>query len=68
MRLEAIVRLRPGGAVMLAAFAVLAAWQPAIAQNSGRLQLFTWEQSLALAESESVYLWKSDSSTMTLLL
>ncbi len=68
MRLEAIVRLRPGGAVMLAAFAVLAAWQLVIAQNSRRLQLFTREQSLVLAESESVYLWKSDSSTMTLLL
>ena len=53
MRLEAIVRLRPGGAVMLAAFAVLAAWQPVIAQNSRRLQLFTREQSLVLAESES---------------
>jgi hypothetical protein len=68
MRLEAIVRLRPGGAAMLAAFAVLAAWQPVIAQNSRRLQPFTREQSLVLAESESVYLWKSDDSTVTLLL
>jgi hypothetical protein len=53
---------------MLAAFAVLAAWQPVIAQNSRRLQLFTREQSLALAESESVYVWKSDNSATTLLL
>ncbi len=68
MRLEPIVRLRPGGAAMLAAFAVLAAWQPVIAQNSRWLQLFAREQSLALAESESVYLWKSDNSAMTLLL
>ncbi len=68
MRLEPIVRLRPSGAAMLAAFAVLAAWQPVIAQNSRRLQLFTREQSLALAESESVYVWKSDNSAMTLLL
>ncbi len=68
MRLEAIVRNRPGGAAMLAAFAVLAAWQPVIAQNSRRLQPFTREQSLVLAESESVHVWKSDNSTMTLLL
>ncbi len=68
MRLEAIVRLRPGGAAMLAAFAVLAAWQPVIAQNSRWLQLFAREQSLVLAESESVHVWKSDNSTMTLLL
>ncbi len=47
MRLEPIVGLRPGGAAMLAAFAVLAAWQPVIAQNSRRLQLFTREGSLA---------------------
>lgn len=33
MRLEPIIRLR-GGAAMLAAFAVLAAWQPVVAQNS----------------------------------
>lgn len=66
MRLEPIVRLRPGGAAMLAAFAVLAAWQPVIAQNSGRLQLFTREQSLTLAESESVHVWKSDNSTRLL--
>ncbi len=31
MRLMPIVGLRPGGAAMLAAFAVLAAWQPVIA-------------------------------------
>ncbi len=68
MRLEPIVRLRPGGAAMLAAFAVLAAREPVIAQNSCRLQLFTQEQSLVLAESESVYVWKSDNSAMTLLL
>ncbi len=67
MRLAPIVRLR-GGAAMLAAFAVLAAWQPVIAQNSRRLQLFTREQSLALAESESVHVWKSDNSATTLLL
>lgn len=68
MRLEPIVRLRPGGAAMLAAFAVLAAREPVIAQNSCRLQLFTQDQSLVLAESESVYVWKSDNSAMTLLL
>ena len=66
MRLEPVVRLRPGGVAMLAAFAVLAAWQPVIAQNSRRLQLFTQEQSLALAES--VYVWRSDNSAMTRLL
>ncbi len=66
MRLEPIVRLRPGGAATLAAFAVLAAWQPVIAQNSRWLQLFAREQSLALAESESAYV--SDNSAMTLLL
>ncbi len=68
MRLAPSARLRPGGAAMLAAFAVLAAWQPAIAQNSLRLQLFTREPSLALAERESVYVWKSDNLVMTLLL
>ncbi len=68
MRVEPIVSLRPGGAAMLAAFAVLAAWQPVIAQNSGRLQPITREQSLVLAGSESVYVWKSDNSAVTLLL
>ncbi len=47
MRLEPIEGLR-GGAAMLAAFAVLAAWQPVITQNSRRLQLFTQELLLAL--------------------
>ncbi len=66
MRVEPIVSRRPCGAAMLAALAVLAAWQPVIAQNSRRLQLFTREQSLAMAES--VYVWKSDNLAMTLLL
>ena len=66
MRLEPIVRLRPGGAAILGAFAVLAAWQPVIAQSSGRLQLFTRERSLALAEP--AHMWKSENSAMTLLL
>ncbi len=68
MRVEPIVSRRPCGAAMLAALAVLAAWQPVIAQNSGRLQPITRERSLLLAGSESVYVWKSDNSAVTLLL